>query len=104
MEFKKLTDSITIPVIGLGTRTIGGGDVADTTYDSEDISAMRTAIRLGITHIDIAEAYAEGHTEELVGRAIGGFDRKNLFITSIRKSQNLTKSKDRNRVKLLIAL
>ena len=82
MEFKKLTDSITIPVIGLGTWTIGGGDVADTTYDSEDISAMKTAIKLGITHIDIAEAYAGGHTEELVGRAIGGFDRKSLFVTS----------------------
>lgn len=82
MEFKKLTDTITIPVIGLGTWTIGGGDVADTTYDSEDISAIKTAINLGITHIDIAEAYAEGHTEELVGRAIGTFDRKNLFVTS----------------------
>ena len=82
MEFKKLTDSITIPVIGLGTWTIGGGDEADTTYDKEDISAIKTAIKLGITHIDVAEAYAEGHTEELVGRAIGGFDRKSLFITS----------------------
>ncbi len=82
MEFKKLTDTITIPVIGLGTWTIGGGDVADATYDSEDISAMKTAIKLGITHIDTAEAYALGHTEELVGRAISGFDRKSLFITS----------------------
>lgn len=82
MEFKKLTDSITIPVIGLGTWTIGGGDEADATYDKEDISAIKTAIKLGITHIDIAESYAEGHTEELVGRAIGGFGRKSLFITS----------------------
>ncbi|MBE7445247.1 MAG: aldo/keto reductase [Planctomycetia bacterium] len=76
MEFKKLTDTITIPVIGLGTWTIGGGDEADTTYDDEDISAIRAAIKLGITHIDTAESYAHGHTEELVGRAIGGFDRK----------------------------
>lgn len=69
MEFKKLTDSITIPVIDLGTWTIGGGNEADTTYDKEDISAMRTTIKLGITHIDTAEVYAQGHTEELVGRA-----------------------------------
>lgn len=82
MEFKKLTDNITIPVIGLGTWTIGGGNEADTTYDSEDISAMKTAIKLGITHIDTAEAYAQGHSEELVGMAIGGLDRKSLFITS----------------------
>lgn len=82
MEFKKLTDTIAIPVLGLGTWTIGGGDVADTTYDSEDISAIKNAIKLGITNIDTAEAYAQGYTEELVGRAISGFDRKNLFITS----------------------
>ena len=82
MEFKKLTDTITIPVLGLGTWTIGGGDVADTTYDSENISAIKNAINLGITNIDTAETYAQGHTEELVGRAINGFDRENLFITS----------------------
>ncbi|MDE1890850.1 MAG: aldo/keto reductase, partial [Planctomycetota bacterium] len=58
MEFKKLSNNIEIPVIGLGTWNIGGGDEADTTYDSKDISAIRTAIKLGITHIDTAEAYA----------------------------------------------
>lgn len=82
MEFKKLSNNIEIPVIGLGTWNIGGGDEADTIYDSEDISAIKTAIKLGITHIDTAEAYAHGHTEELVGKAIGSFDRKSLFITS----------------------
>lgn len=82
MEFKKLSNNIEIPVIGLGTWTIGGGDEADTTYDKENISAIKTAIKLGITHIDNAEAYAQGHSEELVGRAIVGLDRKSLFITS----------------------
>lgn len=82
MEFKNLSNTIKIPVIGLGTWTIGGGDEADTTYDKENISAIKTAIKLGITHIDNAEAYAQGHSEELVGRAIVGLDRKSLFITS----------------------
>lgn len=82
MEFKKLTDATAIPVLGFGTWTIGGGDVADTTHDSEDISAIKNAIKLGITNIDTAEAYAEGHAEELVGKAISDFDRKNLFVTS----------------------
>lgn len=82
MEFKNLSNTIKIPVIGLGTWTIGGGDEADTTYDKENISAIKTAIKLGITHIDNAEAYAQGHSEELVGRAIVGGDRKSLFITS----------------------
>ena len=82
MEFKKLSNNIEIPVVGLGTWTIGGENEADTTYDEENISAIKTAIKFGITHIDTAEAYAHGHSEELVGKAIGGFDRKGLFITS----------------------
>lgn len=82
MKFKKLTGNIKIPVLGLGTWTIGGGDEADTTHDKEDISAIKTALKLGITHVDTAEAYAHGHAEELIGKAINDFDRKSLFITS----------------------
>lgn len=82
MEFKKLTDTITIPVIGLGTWAIGGRDEADTTQDKENIFAIKTAINFGITLIDTAESYAKGHTEELVGKAIQGFDRNGLFIIS----------------------
>ena len=82
MEFKKVTENITIPVLGLGTWTIGGRDEADTTHDKEDVSAITTALKLGITHIDTGESYALGHAEELIGKAINGFERKNLFITS----------------------
>lgn len=82
MEFKKLTDNITVPVIGLGTWRLGGNVEADTTQDKEHISAIKAAIRLGITLIDTAESYAHGHAEELIGKAINGFDRKSLFITS----------------------
>ncbi|MDR4509690.1 MAG: aldo/keto reductase [Candidatus Brocadiaceae bacterium] len=82
MKFKKLTGQIKIPVIGLGTWAIGGKNEADTTQDNKNISAIKTAIQLGITFIDTAEAYAKGHTEELIGKAIQYFDRKSLFITS----------------------
>ncbi|MEK7170153.1 MAG: aldo/keto reductase, partial [Patescibacteria group bacterium] len=36
----------------------------------------------GITHIDTAESYGNGHAEELVGEAIQGLNREKLFITS----------------------
>lgn len=35
-----------------------------------------------MSHIDTAEMYGCGHSEELVGEAISGFDRKGLFITT----------------------
>ncbi|MDR4499662.1 MAG: aldo/keto reductase [Candidatus Scalindua sp.] len=82
MKFKKLTGQIKIPVIGLGTWAIGGKNEADTTQDNKNISAIKTAIQLRITFIDTAEAYAKGHTEELIGKTIQDFDRKSLFITS----------------------
>lgn len=93
MEFKELTDGVKIPVLGLGTWTIGGKKRADRTHDEECIHAIRTAIELGITHIDTAKFYANGHAEELVGEAIQEFKREYLFITtkvdSITQPENL---------------
>ncbi len=50
--------------------------------DERDIAAIRAAFDAGITHIDTAEIYAAGHTEELVGEAIADLPREKLFITS----------------------
>lgn len=82
MEFKRLPHGTKIPVLGLGTWGIGGERGTDTTYDKENIYAIKTAIELRITHIDTAEMYGHGHSEELVGQAISGFNRKDLFITT----------------------
>jgi len=71
-----------IPVLGLGTWEIGGGMSRDTSRDSEGIAAIKKAIELGYTHIDTAEMYGAGHSEELIGFAISDFDRESLFITT----------------------
>lgn len=60
-----------------------------TNDDERDVTAIRTAIDAGITHIDTAEKYAEGYSETLVGKAIQGYDRSSLFIASKVASQNL---------------
>ena len=82
MEFKRLTSTIKIPVLGLGTWVMGGERETVTTDDKKNIRAIRTAVELGMSHIDTAEMYGCGHSEELVGEAISGFDRKGLFITT----------------------
>ena len=62
---------------------MGGDYHYDPNNDDEaDITAIRAAIEMGITHIDTAERYAERHAEELVGQAIKGYDRTKLFIVS----------------------
>ncbi len=50
--------------------------------DSGDISAIRYALDKGVTHIDTAEVYGNGRSEELVGQAIEGYDRSKLIIAS----------------------
>lgn len=82
MEYKQLTADVQIPVLGLGTWQIGGRTEADYTDDEKNIKAITAAVQLGYTLIDTAESYADGHTEELVGKAIKGIDRKRLFIVS----------------------
>jgi len=89
LEFKTFGSGLRIPIVGLGTWGIGGGMTANRSHDKEAISVMRAAIRLGVTHIDTAELYGDGHAEELVGEAIREFDRKTLFITTKVKSSNL---------------
>jgi len=54
----------------------------DHQHDDEAVAAIRYAIDSGITHIDTAERYAEGHSEELVGRAVEDYDRSKLFLVS----------------------
>ena len=80
---KKLICGFEMPVYGLGTWEMGGRKEVDPNSDDQtDIEAIKYAIDSGITHIDTAENYANGHSEELVGKAIKGYDRNKLFIVS----------------------
>jgi diketogulonate reductase-like aldo/keto reductase len=82
MKYMEIAPGEEIPVLGLGTWTMGGRQVEDHTWDEENIQAIRVAIELGLTHIDTAEHYGAGHAEELVGKAIEPYDRDELFITT----------------------
>lgn len=71
-----------VPVLGLGTWGIGGKDQGDSSSDSQAVAAIQSGIELGMTHIDTAEFYGAGHTEELVGEAIAPYRRNQLFVTT----------------------
>jgi len=82
MDYKTLTDNFQIPVLGLGTWGIGGFMETDYLKDKEAVQAIKDAIELGYSHIDTAELYGAGHTEELIDNAIKNIDRSKLIITS----------------------
>lgn len=88
---KKLKSGFEMPIFGLGTWQMGGRFERDPNNNDEaDIQAIKNAIDAGITHIDTAEGYADGHAEELVAKAIKEYDRKKLLIVSKVKAENLS--------------
>jgi len=59
--------------VGFGAWSAGGPDWAYTgtpARDDESVAAMLRAFELGVTWIDTAPVYGNGHSEELVGRAV----------------------------------
>jgi diketogulonate reductase-like aldo/keto reductase len=73
MEYMKLNDGLEIPSIGFGTFMIPADG---TTYET-----VKTAIDLGIRHIDTATAY---FNEQEVGQAVkdSAVEREDIWITS----------------------
>lgn len=85
---KTLKAGFTLPTYGLGTWQMGGRMEAEYSNDETDIAAIKSAIDHGVTHIDTAESYAAGHSEELVGQAIRGYDRGKLLIATKVSAEN----------------
>ncbi len=90
MRTVTLHDGTELPVMGLGTWAMGGRSRPDPNQDGRALQAIRAALEIGYTHIDTAEMYANGHTEELVGQAIRGVDRSKLFLTTKVRPPNLS--------------
>ncbi|HUS92606.1 MAG TPA: aldo/keto reductase [Phycisphaerae bacterium] len=68
-----------LSIVGLGCWSYGGEWGPQD--DADSLDALRTALEVGFTHIDTAEAYGRGHSEELVGRAIAG-RRDEVFVAT----------------------
>jgi aryl-alcohol dehydrogenase-like predicted oxidoreductase len=64
------TNGLTVSAIGLGCMGMSG--VYGTVDEAEAIATIRRALDIGVTFIDTADIYGEGHNEELVGRALKG--------------------------------
>lgn len=77
-QYITLKDGTPMPKLGMGTWCLGD-------YRSErdkEIDALRAGLDAGIEMIDTAEMYGEGKSEKLVGEALRGYRRENLFLVS----------------------
>jgi len=83
MEFTRINDTdIRASRIGLGTWAIGGLEWGGADDDAA-IATIQRALDLGITLIDTAPVYGQGHSEEVVGRALKGRRDHAILATKV---------------------
>lgn len=68
---------VEVPVLGQGTWMLEGRRDKEV----KAVAALRLGLDLGLTHIDTAEMYGNGHVEEIVAEAIEG-RRDEVFLVS----------------------
>ena len=73
---------IKISPIGVGCWVMGGDWFGGGPQDDDSIKAIRHALSAGVNFIDTAELYGDGHSEEVVGRALSGHLRESVVISS----------------------
>ena len=95
MQYRTLgRTGLRVSVIGLGTMVHAGhfGPMED----SESLSAINTALDLGVNFIDTSDAYGAGYSETLLGRAFKGKRDKVILAT---KGGNVMVGPDRGKRK-----
>jgi aryl-alcohol dehydrogenase-like predicted oxidoreductase len=83
MEFTEIKGIASRPSrIGLGTWAIGGWMWGGSDDDAA-VATIHRALDSGVTLIDTAPAYGQGHSEEVVGRALAGRRDKVVVATKV---------------------
>jgi aryl-alcohol dehydrogenase (NADP+) len=82
MEYQRLGKSgLKVSRICLGTMTYGSSKWRDWVLEEEDSRAfIQRALELGINFFDTADAYSLGVSEEIVGRALKDFARRDEVV------------------------
>ena len=82
--------NVNVPAVSLGTWGHGGPRVTDSGAsvgwsghdDAQAKDALIAAYRAGITHWDTADAYGDGHSEELIGEVWDVVPRREIFLAT----------------------
>ena len=82
MEYRQLGNSgVRVSAVGLGGNTFGNAcDVTQTA------AVIRRAIELGINHVDTADVYSSGTSEDFVGKALVGRRQDVILATKVGNS------------------
>lgn len=71
-----------VPVLGFGAWQAGKRGWGTDYSDEDIIEAIRFSIENDVNYIDTAEVYGDGYSEDIVARAIKGYDRDDIVIAT----------------------
>jgi len=74
---------LNVSVLGLGCWPLGGGLGWENQDERDSLATIHAALERGINFFDTAEGYNEGHSEELLGKALHGRRDRALIATKI---------------------
>jgi len=80
------TSALQVSVMGLGCWPLGGGGGWGAADERESIATIHAALDHGVNLLDTAEAYNQGRSEEIVGKALRGRRDQALVATKISPS------------------
>ena len=82
MEYRKVGNSeLKVSSIALGSWVFGGDDTWGTVDDYESIKVIEEAVEKGISIIDTAPVYGDGHAEEVIGKFLKNRPKDVLVAT-----------------------
>lgn len=97
------TTGMGITRVGIGAWAMGG-NMWGPQDDAQSIAAILHALELGINWIDTAAVYGNGHSEEVIGKALANLpaDRRPLVFTkggNVRNSEGARRIGERNHLR-----
>ena len=73
MEYRRLgTSDLTVSVVAIGCWAFAGGSYWGGQDEAESVATIRAALDAGVNFFDTAEAYGDGVSESVLGRALAG--------------------------------
>ena len=82
MRYKHFKNAdIDVSALAVGTWAIGGSGYGEVN-DKDSIDAIHRMIDGGVNLIDTAAVYGDGYSEMIVGKALKGYDRSKLFVST----------------------
>jgi aryl-alcohol dehydrogenase-like predicted oxidoreductase len=87
MEYRQLGQTdMQVSVVAMGCWAIAGGDWWGPQDENDAITAIQTALDIGVNFFDSAEGYGGGTSEELLGKALGNRRSEAIIATKVSRA------------------